>query len=358
MADGFVLPPRPAAAATEADRLAVAARFLWLCPGHTAALGTLGAWARGAGAGAGVGDPRAGVRNGACRAGPGKLRQLIGADSRFVASNARGGSAWEVTLSPEAAADEARAAAAESRGAAREASAGAACAAAATAAPAIFAAPGGTAALGDGSGSVHACGAGEADAAVLSVGAAAAAARRECAAGVRRWYERTRGHAESDGDAGSGGGGGAGCVGKRVGCSAAASPRACAGAADRFAVAPMMAITDRHFRTLLRLLTARARLYTEMVVDTSVLFAGDGGGRLLAFDAVQHPLALQVPPPPSARMHGDMHSRMPPPAPHVDMHSRMPPPLPPARTHPHVPTTIPSRDAAAASALTCRYGHA
>ncbi|MCX7783774.1 MAG: tRNA-dihydrouridine synthase, partial [Meiothermus sp.] len=33
----------------------------------------------------------------------------------------------------------------------------------------------------------------------------------------------------------------------------------------------MMDWTDRHFRYLLRLITRRTRLYTEMVVDQSIL---------------------------------------------------------------------------------------
>ena len=38
----------------------------------------------------------------------------------------------------------------------------------------------------------------------------------------------------------------------------------------RFSVAPMMDWTDVHFRHLCRLLTRRAVLYTEMVVDSTV----------------------------------------------------------------------------------------
>lgn len=41
---------------------------------------------------------------------------------------------------------------------------------------------------------------------------------------------------------------------------------------ERFSVAPMMKVTDRHFRSLLRLMTRRATLYTEMVVDGSLVF--------------------------------------------------------------------------------------
>jgi tRNA-dihydrouridine synthase A len=60
----------------------------------------------------------------------------------------------------------------------------------------------------------------------------------------------------------------------------------------RFCVAPMMDWTDRHCRVLHRVLSKRARLYTEMVTAPAVL-RGDRQ-RLLGFDAVEHPVALQL----------------------------------------------------------------
>lgn len=60
----------------------------------------------------------------------------------------------------------------------------------------------------------------------------------------------------------------------------------------RFCVAPMMDGTDRHCRYFHRLLTKRARLYTEMIVADAVL-RGDQG-RLLGFDPAEHPVALQI----------------------------------------------------------------
>ncbi len=60
----------------------------------------------------------------------------------------------------------------------------------------------------------------------------------------------------------------------------------------RFCVAPMMDGTDQHCRYFHRLLTRRARLYTEMIVAEAVL-KGDRA-RLLGFDAVEHPVALQL----------------------------------------------------------------
>lgn len=60
----------------------------------------------------------------------------------------------------------------------------------------------------------------------------------------------------------------------------------------RFCIAPMMERTDRHFRFLARLLTRRARLYTEMLHARAVL--GPAGPRLLAFDPAEHPVAVQL----------------------------------------------------------------
>jgi tRNA-dihydrouridine synthase A len=60
----------------------------------------------------------------------------------------------------------------------------------------------------------------------------------------------------------------------------------------RLSVAPMMEWTDRHCRFFHRLLTRRARLYTEMVT-TGALLHGDVP-RHLDFDAREHPVALQL----------------------------------------------------------------
>jgi tRNA-dihydrouridine synthase A len=59
-----------------------------------------------------------------------------------------------------------------------------------------------------------------------------------------------------------------------------------------FAVAPMMDWTDRHCRVLHRGLTRHALLYTEMVTAEAVI-RGDRA-RLIGFDAVEHPVALQL----------------------------------------------------------------
>lgn len=60
----------------------------------------------------------------------------------------------------------------------------------------------------------------------------------------------------------------------------------------RFCVAPMMDCTDRHDRFLLRLISKRARLYTEMAT-TGALIHGPRA-ELLRHDASEHPVALQL----------------------------------------------------------------
>ncbi len=54
----------------------------------------------------------------------------------------------------------------------------------------------------------------------------------------------------------------------------------------------MMDWTDRHCRALHRVLSRKARLYTEMVTTGAVLHGEVA--RLLAFDPVEHPVALQI----------------------------------------------------------------
>jgi tRNA-dihydrouridine synthase A len=62
--------------------------------------------------------------------------------------------------------------------------------------------------------------------------------------------------------------------------------------AHKFCVAPMMEWTDRHCRFFHRLLTRRARLYTEML-GTGAVIHGDRA-RLLGFDPAEHPIAVQL----------------------------------------------------------------
>jgi len=65
-----------------------------------------------------------------------------------------------------------------------------------------------------------------------------------------------------------------------------------ASAARRVCVAPMMERTDRHDRVFLRRISRRALLYSEMI-PTGAIVRGRRAD-LLAFDPIEHPLALQV----------------------------------------------------------------
>jgi tRNA-dihydrouridine synthase A len=60
----------------------------------------------------------------------------------------------------------------------------------------------------------------------------------------------------------------------------------------RLCVAPMMDWTDRHCRYFLRLISKRARLYTEMI--TAPALAHGDVPRHLDFDPAEHPVALQL----------------------------------------------------------------
>lgn len=60
----------------------------------------------------------------------------------------------------------------------------------------------------------------------------------------------------------------------------------------RFSVAPMIDVTDRHYRYLARLLSQHALLYTEMIT-TGAILNGDQD-YLLSYSDQEHPLALQL----------------------------------------------------------------
>jgi tRNA-dihydrouridine synthase A len=60
----------------------------------------------------------------------------------------------------------------------------------------------------------------------------------------------------------------------------------------RLCIAPMMDWTDRHYRYFLRLISRRARLYTEMITSAALVH-GDIPHHL-DFDPAEHPLALQL----------------------------------------------------------------
>lgn len=61
-----------------------------------------------------------------------------------------------------------------------------------------------------------------------------------------------------------------------------------------FSVAPMMEWTDNHYRTLARLISKHAWLYTEMLAVETVVYTKDNLDRFLAFPPEQHPIVLQI----------------------------------------------------------------
>ncbi len=62
--------------------------------------------------------------------------------------------------------------------------------------------------------------------------------------------------------------------------------------AYRFSIAPMLDCTDSHFRVLMRQISKRALLYTEMIVAKAL--EHEQGRKLLRFQEIEHPIALQV----------------------------------------------------------------
>ncbi|MXZ83686.1 MAG: tRNA dihydrouridine(20/20a) synthase DusA [Synechococcus sp. SB0666_bin_14] len=74
--------------------------------------------------------------------------------------------------------------------------------------------------------------------------------------------------------------------------SAVSSHRPSALGQHPFSVAPMLDCTDRHFRVLMRQISREALLYTEMVVAQALHYGRRQ--RLLDYDPVERPLALQV----------------------------------------------------------------
>ncbi|KAL6843423.1 hypothetical protein ACP4OV_026745 [Aristida adscensionis] len=76
--------------------------------------------------------------------------------------------------------------------------------------------------------------------------------------------------------------------------SSASAPAAGEYLPPLFSVAPMMDWTDNHYRTLARLISRHAWLYTEMVVAETIVHQKDNLDRFLAFPEEQHPIVLQI----------------------------------------------------------------
>jgi len=61
----------------------------------------------------------------------------------------------------------------------------------------------------------------------------------------------------------------------------------------RLSIAPMMDFTDRHFRVLMRQITKRSLLYTEMIVAQAIHHSHNRN-KFLDFDEIEHPISIQL----------------------------------------------------------------
>ncbi|CDI75083.1 dihydrouridine synthase domain-containing protein, putative [Eimeria praecox] len=60
------------------------------------------------------------------------------------------------------------------------------------------------------------------------------------------------------------------------------------------AVAPMIAVSNTHFRNFMRLITRHSTVYTEMVVDSTILHNTHQLEEYLGFDEIEHPIVCQL----------------------------------------------------------------
>ncbi|SBT70960.1 dihydrouridine synthase, putative [Plasmodium malariae] len=59
-------------------------------------------------------------------------------------------------------------------------------------------------------------------------------------------------------------------------------------------VAPMINVTNRHFRALVRIITKKAQLWTEMIVDNTLLYNLNKLDEYLGFNKNEHPIVCQL----------------------------------------------------------------
>ena len=60
----------------------------------------------------------------------------------------------------------------------------------------------------------------------------------------------------------------------------------------KLSIAPMMDCTDRHFRMLMRKISSKALLYTEMIVAQSLVYTNKKEN-FLNFNSEEHPISIQ-----------------------------------------------------------------
>ena len=61
----------------------------------------------------------------------------------------------------------------------------------------------------------------------------------------------------------------------------------------KLSIAPMMDCTDSHFRVLMRQITQKSLLYTEMIVAQALHYSKNRN-KLLDFDEIEHPISIQL----------------------------------------------------------------
>ncbi len=62
----------------------------------------------------------------------------------------------------------------------------------------------------------------------------------------------------------------------------------------KISIAPMMAVTNHHYRTMMRFITKETVLYTEMIHHDTITHHHIGSEKLLSFDKSQNPIVLQL----------------------------------------------------------------
>ena len=60
----------------------------------------------------------------------------------------------------------------------------------------------------------------------------------------------------------------------------------------KISIAPMMDCTDRHFRMIMRQISSKSLLYTEMIVAQSLIFSNKKR-KFLDFNIEEHPISIQ-----------------------------------------------------------------
>lgn len=63
---------------------------------------------------------------------------------------------------------------------------------------------------------------------------------------------------------------------------------------DCLSIAPMIQWTDRHWRYLMRQITRKTVLYTEMTMDSALVYNSKNLEPFLGHDSIEYPLVVQL----------------------------------------------------------------